>query len=113
VNSYGVEINDAVPSTYEWKVPGMDRTLTVSSGGSPEERSAFARAYANEHPGTTVHFITPVLNNGVVQLRLDAWDSAEGGPAQRLEDIAVRESTGAPVQSFSRIDPRDFIKKLP
>ncbi len=112
-NGYGVEINDTVPSTYEWKVPGMDRTLTVSSGGSPEERSVFARAYANEHPGTTVHFITPVLNNGVVQLRLDAWDSAEGGPAQRLEDIAIRESTGAPAQSFSRIDPRDFIKKLP
>lgn len=112
INAHGVEINESVPSTYEWKVPGMDRTLTVSSGGSPEERSLFARSYVNEHPGTTVHFITPVLNNGVVEYRLDAWDSVEGGPAQRLEDIAVRESSGGPVQSFSRIDPRDFIRKL-
>lgn len=112
-NAHGVEINDSVPSTYEWKVPGMYRTLTVSSGGSPEERSAFARAYVNEHPGTTVHFITPVFNDGVMRFRLDAWDSVEGGPAQRLNDIAVREAPGTPVQSFSRIDPRDFIRKLP
>lgn len=106
-NMHGVEVNPAEPAAYTWNVPGTDTTITVSSGGTPEQQSAYARSYADTHPGSTVHFITPVLEDGIVKYRMDVWDSVEGTPAQRYTDIAPRTGTYPP------IEPEAFTQKLP
>lgn len=108
-NVHGVEVNPTEPAAYAWKIPGTDTTITVSSGGTPEQQSAFARAYADTHPGATVHFVTPVFEDGVMKYRMDAWDSVEGTPAQRYTDIAPG---GAPRAALA-IGPEAFIRKLP
>lgn len=108
-NMHGVEVNPTEPAAYVWKVPGTDTSITVASGGTPEAQSAFAHAYADAHPGSTVHFVTSVFEDGVAKYRMDVWDSVEGTPAQRYTDVVSGQS-GTPYPSLSA---DNFTRKLP
>ncbi len=114
INARGVEVNLAEPATYVWQIPGTENTITVAQGGSFEEQNEWARTYANEHPGATVHFVTPVRDiTGVLTYRLDAWDSVAGVPAERLEGILPDPEVFRNMRTFPPIDANDLVRRMP
>lgn len=112
-NAYGVEITPEVPAVYVWQVPGTEHALQFVTGGTPAEQSVWAQQYATEHPGSTIHFITPVRDvTGALSYRMDAWDSVQGVPAQLLTDI-VPNPRLVELDEYPRPDFQQFTAKLP
>lgn len=111
-NQHGIEIIPSVPATYEWKIPGTDKILTVTYGGSADAQNHVAHAYASEHPGSRVHFIVPVRDSltGQVSYRLDAWDSVGDPSGQRVEGVSLDLGTGS--QGTPTIGAQDLTRKL-
>lgn len=115
-NGHGVEITPDTPAAYELWMPGSDQPYIVVSGGEPGDASLVAQQYANEHPGTTVYFETPVRDplTGQVHARLDAWDSVASSSAERRDNIVPDlEFPGARVPSMNTDDFTRRLTSLP
>lgn len=111
-NAHGVTVSPETPAAYTFKLPNATQEYTVMSGGTPEEASQAAQRYADAHPGTKIYFLTPVTDplTGMRMNRLDAWDSEQGGPAQKFEGIVQSPRSQVPLPD---LNPQHFIRKLP
>ena len=109
-NMHGTEVNPAVATTYEIQMPNSEKTFVVASGGTVEEASLAAKAYAADHPGSTVYFVTPIRDSlsGALTYRLDVWDTVEGPTPQHLTGIVPDPEIPNSVPSMN---PQDFIRR--
>jgi hypothetical protein len=90
LNTHGIAVIPSEPHSYLWKTP-EGKNIPIEYGGSAQEASAAAREYVNQHPNSTMYFITEKKNffGTVTDRFVSSWHSNASGAAELLDRVSV------------------------